>query len=114
VRQLEQPFLRGRGRDPGERAHLDEGELAAGEGRPDRRQLAERLGDPQVLARLAAREPEAEGEPARRLVGEVARARDGEGELEEAGEAGVQVGGERRQLVLELERVFDRRPRCLY
>ena len=99
--QLEQPFLGGRGRDPGQGTHLAVRERSAGEGRANRGQLLHGLGDAQVLARLPSRHPEAEGEPADGLVCELTSPQVGGHQFEPARSGRVQVRGERRELVLE-------------
>ena len=66
LRELQQALLGGRGRDPRQRAHLREGELAASERLPCRGQLLQGFRDADVLARLASRDPAAIGEESRR------------------------------------------------
>ena len=98
ARELEQPLLGRRGRDPRQRAHLREGELAARERRPCRGQLSQRLGNPHVLARLAPGDPAAVREEACEIVADL-RLVELPHALDEAGGRGAQVRGERRQLI---------------
>ena len=98
-RELEQPLLGRPGRDPRQRANLRVCRLASRERRPDRRQLLQRLRDPQVLPRLAPGDPAAVGEAACGIVADDLLA-ELPRELEPPRRRGAQMRGKRRQLVL--------------
>jgi hypothetical protein len=99
----EQLLLRHGLRDPRQRPHLRVRELAAPEGGSDARQLRQPARDADVLARCSRRQPAAPGEPlGRGAAGEGAPPVELGHQLQPAASAGVEVRGERRELILEL------------
>jgi hypothetical protein len=109
ARELEQSLLGRRRGDARQRPDLRERELAAAEGFPDRRELAQRLGHTHDLPRLAARDPAAERDVACGLVHQAAFLGERVHELDEARGGNIDVRRERRELVIQASR-----PRCLH
>ena len=98
ARKLEQALLGRRRRDPGQRPNLGERELAAPERRPRRRQLLQRLCDPQELTRLTRRDPAAPRDKGLQVAA-VALLVHLPDELEPACGRRAQVCGQARKLV---------------
>ena len=114
-RHLEQGGLVGGIGDAGQRAHLGEGEARLRERAVDRRQVAERARDPDLLPRGVGREADAPREPVRVRGGAVDRPEGGGLELADQGELTpgrvLEVGRELGELGLpRLDRAH--RSRC--